>query len=109
MSSFLRRENEILKQRISTLEKTIAELVQELDTMQKNLQIILQTVDINNVKVISDIQSFQVGDNLITEKIGWVVNRGEVICEGDEKLYIEKHLPFSIVSIKTSDKTQDDC
>ncbi len=89
-----------LQNRITFLEKMINELISEIEIIKKDLQSKNQANDKKNFEVISDVQSFKVGDNLVTEKTGWIVDKGEIICEGDEQYYLEKQLPFSIVSIK---------
>jgi len=97
MSRITNIRNQRLLQRISDLEYMISELIYKIDSMKQELE---KQADNTNVNAISDVHSIQVGDSLVTQKTGWIIDKGEVICEGNEQCYLEKQLPFSIMSIK---------
>ena len=56
-------------------------------------------MDLDTIKLISDIQKFRVGNAIVTEKTGWIIKTELIDHPNSGQFFIEKHPPFSIISI----------
>lgn len=96
MSQLLDMSNESSGSRVNDLEKRIDKLVEEMEALFQDVQL---KMDLDTVQLISDVQSFQVGNAIVTEKTGWIIKTEVVDQPGGDQFFIEKQLPFSIISI----------
>lgn len=74
-------------------------LQEKIEKLEKELEDLKKRIQSEDVKYISEINEFQIGEHLITEKTGWVIDSGQIQC-GEDTLLYEKMLPFSTLRIK---------